>query len=110
MANAELNGKYYAKVIVDTAPGVSGYFTQEIPESVVVDGDKRISFSVSEGSGDVTLQFKGAGEDTFVDEDGSPYTAVTAKVIDSIGHDRLWRAICKQGDYTSGDLTFGFEW
>lgn len=110
MANATLEGKYYKKVIVDTAPGASGYFTAEVPESVVIGGDKRLTFSVTEGAGDVTLQFKGDGEDTFVDEEGSPYTAVSVKVIDAIGHGRKWRAICKQGDYTSDDLTFGFEW
>ena len=110
MANTVLEGKYYKKVIVDTAPGASGYFTAEVPESVAVGGDKRITFTVSEGAGDVTLQYKGSGESTWVDEDGSPYTAVTAKVIDAWTHGRKWRAICKQTAYASGDLTFGFEW
>ena len=47
MANATLRGKYYEKVIVDDAPGVSGYFTAEVPESVAVGGDNRLSFSVT---------------------------------------------------------------
>jgi hypothetical protein len=110
MANATLRGKYYEKVIVDTAPGASGYYTEEVPESVAIGGDKRLTFSITAGVGDVTLQFQGGGESTWADEDGSPYTAVTSKVIDAWTHDRLWRAICKQGDYSSGDLTFGFEW
>lgn len=111
MANAVLEGKYYKKVIVDTAPGASGYYTAEVPESVVRGFDThRLQFSVTEGVGDVTLQFKGAGESNWADEEGSPYTLGTAKTIDATSHGRVWRAICKETKYTSGDLTFGFEW
>lgn len=111
MANAVLEGDRYKKAIVDTAPGASGYSTAEVPESVARMFDThRVSFSVSEGVGDVTLQFKGAGESNWGDEAGSPYTAGDVKVLNGTSHSRVWRATCKQGAYTSGNLTFGFEW
>jgi len=112
MANALLEGKYYKKAIVDTAPAAGGYSTSEVPESVVRGfDDKKLTFSVSTGVGDVTLKYLGAGEtDTWQDEAGSPYTAGDAKQVNTTAHDRRWKATCEEGAYTSGDLIFGFEW
>ena len=111
MANATSEGNYYKKAVVDTAPGASGYASTAVPESVVRGFDThRLTFSVEEGVGDVTLQFKGAGRTTWTDESGSPYTTGDVKTIDAYTHNREWRGICKNGDYTSGNLTFGIEW
>ncbi len=110
MANALLQGKYYEKAIVDTAPTSAGYSTTAVPESLARGFDEhRLTFSVSGGGGTVHLQYLGAGETTWQDE--GAYTAGDAKLIDGTAHERQWKAICKNGNWSdTGDLIFGLEW
>ena len=108
MANALSTDNYYTKATVDTAPGASGYYTDEIRESIARE-DHRLTFFVAGATGTVTLQFLAWGESTWQDE--GEYEAGAIKLIDGRSHHRRWRAICKQGAFgDTGDLIFGIEW
>ena len=56
----------------------------------------------------VTLQFKCQGDADWTDY-GS-YADNQRKSIDGGGAGVQWRAIVKNGDYTSGEKSFGFDW
>ena len=73
---------------------------------------KQIYFSIrdAEGTGTmtVTLQFICPGETVWTDYD--TYTTVTRLLIEGPAAGVLWRAGVKVGDWTSGELVFGFDW
>lgn len=111
MANTKTSGprKEYAEV--DTAPGASGYST-----NVVSPNAKSISklfFSVREtGDSDtftatVTLQWRCGNEEW---QDYEIYTTADRVLIEDNGGGVQWRAIVDNGDYTSGVVSFGFDW
>lgn len=103
MANIKISRNRSKHAYVDSAPGTGGFATDEVG----VKG--KIFFSVrGEGSMTVTLQFKVPGDDFW--SDYGTYTSVSRDVIETATEHEKWRAIVKDGDYTSGNLTFGFDW
>lgn len=94
---------------VDTDPGASGYFTNNV--SPRRQGGA-VFFSVRDVSSmsmTVTLQFQCDGDAAWTDYE--TYTAVTRVKISDNGGKVLWRAGVKESaDYTSGESTFGFDW
>lgn len=121
MANSRSNGVHYEYATVDTAPGPSGYWTEPVrahDKSV-----KKIFFSIRETDLDdssgapasdivVTLQFKCPGDVDWQDyyNDGADYEIGQREVIEDSGAGVVWRAGVKDQDYTSGSVTFGFDW
>ena len=111
-ANSQSSGNYYEYATVDTAPGANGYFTNTVyPRTERKDSQfKEIFFSVGgTGSMTVTLQFKR----TDVDSDWSDYDTYTSSTFQKLEESSVnvgWRAVVKNGEYSSGSLTFGFSW
>ena len=56
----------------------------------------------------VTLQFICPGDASWSDYD--TYTAVTREKVEGAAAGVRWRAGVKDADWTSGTLTFGFDW
>jgi len=61
MANRKKNGNTFKGVIIDTAPGVNGYYTDSVKASEHKVGKLYLSFG-NIGTTTVTLQFKPKGE------------------------------------------------
>jgi hypothetical protein len=122
MANSRdsaLNREY---ATVDTDPESTwGYFTNPVnPRDKSV---KEIFFSIRETDLDdssgapasvvvVTLQFKCPGDADWQDyyNDGVDYEIGQREKIEDHGAGVLWRAGVKWDGYTSGSVTFGFDW
>lgn len=111
MANANVSGTGKEYATVDTAPAAGGFWTASIGMR-----EKRIPqvFFTIRGTGDavVTLQFKCDGDTDWTDFNNDGVALVTGdnKVIEGSSANMLWRAGVKQGAYTSGSITFGFNW
>ncbi len=56
----------------------------------------------------VTLQFRCPDDSDW--SDYSTYTSTVRKVVDGGASKVQWRAIVKDGAYTSGTKRFGFDW
>ena len=128
MANTKSSDEYYEYATVDTAPGAAGYFTN--PVSGRHEKVEKLFFSIREPSASVatvTIQFKCTGDAGWQDYTQSqkqilgPNSADVSDVeetfivgnrivIEDSGPGVQWRAGVKQGDYTSGTVTFGFDW
>lgn len=119
MANDRIQADNWEYAIIDAAPAAGGYFTN--PVSLRKDRmDKvKIFFSVRETDPDasaasvmtVTLQFKCSADAGWQDYNtADAYVAGDRKVIDDGGAGVYWRAGVKEGGYTSGSLTVGFDW
>ena len=112
MANAQASNDYYEYATVDTAPGASGYWTNEV--SIRRKDLRMLFFSVRETGASatfdvtITLQFKCPGDDDWQDYD--TYTAITRKLIEGGAGKMKWRMGVKNGDYGDGETTFGFDW
>lgn len=107
MANSQSSGEYKEYATVDTAPAAAGYWTNEI-----VLREKKVQhvfFSIR-GTGvmTITLQFKCEGDSDWTDYD--TYTAVTREKLVGNAARVQWRMGVKNGDRTSGSMTFGFDW
>jgi len=122
MANSKDNGEFKRYATVDTDPA-DGYFTDEVSIRKLAKTNKldKIYFSVREASDSesvdtsvitVTLQFKCSSDGRWQDyyNDGSDIAIGDRKQIEDTGADVFWRAGVKEGDYTSGSVTFGFDW
>jgi hypothetical protein len=115
MANSRVSEDYreYATVNEDPSTSVDGYWTNPVnPRKNRLD---RIFFSVRETaagssafSAIVTLQFRCLGDEEW--NDYATYTSSDRKRIEDDGAGVQWRAGVKNGDYTSGEVTFGFDW
>lgn len=120
MANSKNDGHGYKYATVDTAPapGSGGYYTSEVaPRSEQID---RFYFSIRETSRDsvasvvtVKLQFKCPGDADWTDKkNGTADWAIGDRaVINDFAAGVIWRAgVVDDADYTSGSVTFGFDW
>ncbi|KKM71970.1 hypothetical protein LCGC14_1425200 [marine sediment metagenome] len=112
MPNSRLSSDYYEYATVNTNPGASGYFTNEV--NIRQKSLQQVFFSVRETGASsafsvtITLQFKCPGDDDWQDYD--TYSEVNRKLIEGGGAGVRWRMGVEQGDYTSGEVTFGFDW
>ena len=120
MANSRNDGNGYRYATVDTAPAQDsgGYFTSEVaPRSESVD---RFYFSIRETSLDSTasvvtvkLQFKCPGDAGWTEKKNgtADWTIGDRVVINDYAAGVVWRAgVVDNSDYTSGSVTFGFDW
>lgn len=126
MANAKISGDNCEYAIVDTQPGASGYFTNEVQprkDGKLKGLGGKIFFSIRESNLDdssdapasvitVTLQFKCNRDLEWQDYVSDLTIGIGARVaIEDCGTGVVWRAGVKEAsDYTSGSLTFGFDW
>lgn len=121
MANSNKSGDYYEYATVDTAPGASGFWTNAVKMRKKGLGDKdKMVFSIRSTDVDasatdtvtVTLQFKCIGDQDWTDyyNDGNAFNIGERKLIEDFAGGVQWRAGVKNGDYTSGSVTFGFDW
>ena len=129
MANSRSSGQFKEYATVDTQPSGAtlGYWTNEVClRDKQNDGvaKEKMYFSIRENESDssgasdtssmtVTLQYKcdgDAGWQNYVPLDGSALAVGNRLVIEDTGAAARWRAGVKDGDYTSGSLTFGFDW
>ena len=105
--NSGINREY---AYVDTDPGTAGYWTNSINIRNV--SSENIAFLSIRGSGvmTITLQFRCPGDATWTDY--ATYTTASTRrmLIEGAALNVLWRAGVKDTDYTSGNLTFGFDW
>lgn len=114
-------GREYATV--DTAPDSDsdGYFTNAVNPRK--DKINKLFFSIREATAapsdseesviTVRLQFQCNGDPdwtTFVPLDGSTIAIGNRLQIDDWGSGVKWRAGVHYDDYTSGSVTFGFDW
>ncbi len=119
MANELKSTSNYEYAVVDAAPavGAGGYWTN--PVHIKTKG-KPVYFSIretDEGSTDsvvsVTLQFKCPGDTTWqkVLNNGSEFAIGDRVQIHDLAANVLYRAgVADDTDYTSGSITFGFDW
>lgn len=129
MANSKSSGQFKEYATVDTAPSGAelGYWTNEvclrdkINEGLAKD---KMFFSIRETEADssqasdtssmtISLQFKCDGDlgwQDYVPLDGSEIAVGNRLLIEDHGAGARWRAGVKDGNYTSGKLTFGFDW
>ena len=112
MTNSRTDAEYRQEVVVDTAPGAAGYFTNAInPRQLGKKlGTHEVYFSIrgDEGVMTVTLQFLRNDETDW--EDYATYDNPGAVV--TLPEKRAgfrWRAGVKFGDFTSGEFTIGFN-
>lgn len=121
MANAKVNGDSYRYAKVDTAPaqGSGGYYTDEVaPRSEKIG---RFYFSIRETTDDsspstivVKLQFKCPGDTGWSDylKNGTDNWPIGTRImVNDNAAGVLWRAgVVDNSDFTSGSVTFGFDW
>jgi len=129
MANSRSSGVYkeYATVNVQPSGTALGYWTNEVclrdkQNEGVAKG--KMWFSIREyeedstGASDtssmtVTLQFKCDGDEgwqDYTDFAGSELAVGNRLIIEDTAAAVRWRAGVKDGDFTSGSITFGFDW
>jgi hypothetical protein len=129
MANSRSTGDFKEYATIDTQPSGTdlGYWTNEV---CLRDKQKdwlakdKMWFSIREFEADsseasdtssmtVTLQFKcdgDAGWQDYVDFAGSTLARGNRLVIEDTGAGARYRAGVKDGDFTSGKVTVGFDW
>ncbi len=126
MANRRSSGTFKEYATVDTVPDGLGYFTNSVDLRALRKDNKefRVYFSIREYEADssaasdtsemtVTLQFQCEGDlgwQDYVPLDGSTLAVGNRVVIEDSGAAVLWRAGIKDFEYTSGSITFGFDW
>lgn len=125
MANSKISGTNKEYAIVDTAIDSSdeGYYTNIVSPRVIAKEQKvnKIYFSIRETGTDdsvdvaditVTLQFRCEGDGRWQDyyNAGTAFVAGDRVIIEDIGAGVEWRAGVKWDAYTSGSVTFGFDW
>ena len=127
MANSRSSGTNYEYATVDRRPTSAGYFTNSIcpRDKHRVGKVSKIFFSIREASADISanpsalstitvgLQFKcegDAGWTDFVDLAGGTLAIGNRIALDDMGAGVHWRAGVVDDAYTSGSVTFGFDW
>ena len=128
MANSRSSGSYHEYATVDTAPsGLElGYWTNAVSlrEKAKTHKIDKMFFSIREQEADsseasdtsvatVVLQFRcsdDAGWQDFNYNDDTALKAGDRVIIEDMGAGVSWRAGIKDGGYTSGSMTFGFDW
>ena len=119
---------YKEYVTIDEQPSgdTLGYWTNEVDprELQKKKNVKKIYFSIREYETDssqasdtssmtVSLQFKCDGDlgwQDYVSLDGSELAMGNRLVMEDFAANVKWRAGVKDGDYTSGSVTVGFDW
>ena len=129
MANTKSSGTYKEYATVNTAPSGSelGYWTNEVClRDKVKDGvaKDKMYFSIRENDADssgfsetssmtVVLQFKcdgDAGWQNYLDLNEATLAVGNRLTIEDTGAAVRWRAGVEDGGFTSGSVTFGFDW
>jgi len=127
MANEKITGANKEYAIVDTQPGSAGYFTNEVNIRHLQKTEKvsKVFFSIREHEADISaapsalsvitvvLQFKCDGDHAwsdFIPLDSSEFVIGNRVVIEDTGANVVWRAGVRDDEYTSGSVTFGFDW
>ncbi len=127
MANSKNSGTNFEYATVDTLPGASGYFTNSLCPRDKYKTSKvtRIFFSIRETDADVSaapsalsdvtvvLQYRclgDAGWTDYVPLDASEFVIGNRVILEDIGNGVDWRAGVTSDGYTSGSVTFGFDW
>lgn len=113
MSNTRDSTDYHEYATVDEGSSTAlDYFTN--PVNMREKGLEKVFFSVRETGAStaftatITLQFRCKGDGEWNDYD--TYTGVVRKLIEGGGAGVQWRAGIKDDDYTSGEVTFGFDW
>ena len=128
MANSRSSGNYKEYATVNTQPSGTelGYWTNEVClRDKQNDGyaKGKMWFSIREAETDssaadtttitVSLQYKCDGDlgwTDYADFAGSTLAVGNRLIIEDTGAAVRWRAGVKDGNYTDGALTFGFDW
>ncbi len=126
MANSRASGATYEYATVDSNPGSAGYFTNPVcVRDLVKRGADRIFFSIREKDADISanpsalsavtvvLQYLCPGDSAWTDYvplGGSSFATGNLVEIPDMGTGRMWRAGVRDDEYTSGSVTFGFDW
>lgn len=129
MANSRDSGTFHEYATVDTQPSGAtlGYWTNEVclrDEQNAGLAKEKMWFSIREYEADssaasdtssmtVTLQYKCSGDlgwQNYVDLSGSELAVGNRLIIEDTAADVRYRAGVKDGDFTSGSITFGFDW
>lgn len=112
MADKQLSGRHYEYVKITTVPGADGDWCE--PVTVKKSKDVEALFFSRRGGGTATvsIQFKtpesgAAWTDYLTDEDLSDGVRLR---LDELGTGVQWRAGVKNGNFTSGTITVGFDW
>lgn len=118
MANSRISQIGKELVIIDSAPGADGYWTN--PVSMRKRGDlslEKMFFSVrnktsTPSTAVPTLQFKGSEESVWTDynNDGNAFVVGDNKLIENNAMDISWRAGVKSGNFAGGAVVLGFNW
>jgi hypothetical protein len=127
MANSRSSGANKEYATVDTRPTSAGYFTNEVDVRLLSKNDKvkKLFFSIRETAADISaapsalstitvvLQFRCPGDAAwtdYVDLAGSSLAIGNRLIIEDGGAGVFWRAGVRDDEYTSGSVTFGFDW
>jgi hypothetical protein len=128
MANSRSSGTYKEYAKVDTLPTATGYYTNEVclRDKVNAGNAKdKMWFSIRETVDDISeapsalstvtvaLQFKCDGDvawTDFVDLGGNSLAIGNRLEIEDTGAAVRWRAGVRSDEFTSGSVTFGFDW
>ena len=127
MANGRNSTANHEYATVDTRPSSAGYFTNEVDVRLLSKNDKvkKIFFSIRETNADISaapsalstvtvvLQYKCSGDAAwtdFIDLAGSTFAIGNRVLLDDCAADVRWRAGVRDDEYTSGSVTFGFDW
>ena len=112
MANAQTSGNNKEYATVDTTPGASGYWTNAV--NMRGKGLSYMFFSIrGTGTATVTLQFRCDGDAAWTDynNEGTDFVTGDRKIIEGTSGGTSWRAGVKDdAAYTSGSVSFGFDW
>ena len=111
MANVKTSSDFLEYATVDTAPSAGGFATN--PVDMRLKKIQQMFFSIrGTGVATVTLQFKCYGDSDWTDyyNDGNQFNKGEHVIIDGNAANKLWRAVVKESAYTSGAVTFGFDW
>ena len=125
MANSQSSGNNYEYAVVDTKPTSAGYFTKVVDARHILKRNDKLFFSIRESNADmsaapsalstitVVLQFICPGDAAwtdYIDLAGSTLAIGNRVQLDDNGAGVLWRAGVRDDEYTSGSVTFGFDW
>jgi len=110
MANDRNTTENLEYATVDTAPGVDGYYTNSV--NIRQEKKREIYFSVrGSGVATVTIQFQCYGDTGWTDFNyDSALVSGDRLLLEGGGAGTKWRAGVANGGYSSGSLTFGFDW
>lgn len=125
MANIRNSSTNYEYATVDTKPTSAGYFTNGVNlREKMKKGVTKMFFSIREAGGDISanpsalstitvgLQYRCPGDvgwTDYIDLAGSTFAIGNRVALEDIGLVE-WRAGVVDDNFTSGSVTFGFDW